>query len=199
MGGAGRRVARPRRHRPRPRPRRSREGRGGPRRSFDEISNGGPGIETLLPPIVYSEGVARGRVGIERMVDILSTTPARLVLVSNGKGALEVGRSNHDVVIFDPGERRGRSKPTSSTTRPTTRPTRASSVRGAVRDVLVRGTEVIRAGAVRRPPRRWASSSSGARSPAEDQAQPLLGRCTFSAGRTNPFLAMHLSGIKSGR
>ena len=51
---------------------------------FNEISNGGPGIETLLA-IVYSEGVQRGRVTVERMVDLLSTTPARLVGL-NSKG-----------------------------------------------------------------------------------------------------------------
>ena len=43
---------------------------------FNEISNGAPGIETLLT-IVYSEGVAKGRITLERMVDLLSTTPAR--------------------------------------------------------------------------------------------------------------------------
>ncbi len=40
--------------------------------SFDKISNGAPGIETLLT-LVYSEGVARGRLTVERMVDVLAT------------------------------------------------------------------------------------------------------------------------------
>jgi dihydropyrimidinase len=43
--------------------------------SFDRISNGAPGIETLLA-VVYSEGVAGGRITLERMVDLLATTPA---------------------------------------------------------------------------------------------------------------------------
>ena len=47
------------------------------RESFDRISNGGPGIETLLA-VVYDEGVAAGRITVERLVDVLSTTPARL-------------------------------------------------------------------------------------------------------------------------
>src|SRR5204863_3658257 len=42
--------------------------------SFDRISNGAPGIETLLA-IVWSEGVARGRIRAERAVDLLATTP----------------------------------------------------------------------------------------------------------------------------
>ncbi|HSO28879.1 MAG TPA: hypothetical protein VLS28_03180, partial [Candidatus Sulfomarinibacteraceae bacterium] len=43
---------------------------------FNEISNGAPGIETLLI-IGFSEGVARGRLTAERLVDVLATTPAR--------------------------------------------------------------------------------------------------------------------------
>ncbi len=73
------------------------------RESFDRISNGGPGIETLLA-LVYSEGVARGRITAERMVDVLATTPARLFGLP-AKGAVEVGR-DADLVLFDPSARR---------------------------------------------------------------------------------------------
>src|SRR5439155_1511017 len=58
--------------------------------SFDKISNGAPGIETLLA-LVYSGGVARKRITVERMVDLLSTTPARLFGFGS-KGAIEPGR-----------------------------------------------------------------------------------------------------------
>ena len=44
---------------------------------FPQISNGAPGIETLLA-VVYAEGVARGRITIEQLVDRVATTPARL-------------------------------------------------------------------------------------------------------------------------
>ena len=44
--------------------------------AFDRISNGAPGIETLLT-IAYGEGVAKGRITVERMVDLVATTPAR--------------------------------------------------------------------------------------------------------------------------
>ena len=70
---------------------------------FDKISNGAPGIETLLA-IVYSEGVAKGRLTVERMVDLLATTPARRFGLAT-KGALEVGR-DADIVLFDPAARR---------------------------------------------------------------------------------------------
>lgn len=66
---------------------------------FPEISNGGPGIETLTS-IVYSEGVRRGRITIERMAAVLSTTPARLFGLP-AKGAIEVGR-DADLLLLDP-------------------------------------------------------------------------------------------------
>lgn len=66
---------------------------------FPLISNGAPGIETLLS-VVYSEGVAKGRITVERMVDLLATTPARLFGLPM-KGAIEVGR-DADLVLFDP-------------------------------------------------------------------------------------------------
>jgi dihydropyrimidinase len=111
--------------------------------SFDRISNGAPGIETLLT-LVYSEGVARGRITLERMVELLSTTPARRFGLAH-KGALEVGR-DADLVVFDPhAERTIRAEVLHHTSDYT--PYEGLAVRGAVRDVLVRGTDAIRDGA----------------------------------------------------
>ncbi len=70
---------------------------------FPEISNGGPGVETLLS-VVYSEGVAAGRLSLERMVEVLSATPARLFGLGT-KGSIEAGR-DADVVLWDPAARR---------------------------------------------------------------------------------------------
>jgi len=112
------------------------------RESFDKISNGGPGIETLLT-VVYSEGVAKGRITIERMVDLLSTTPARLFGL-NSKGAIETGR-DADLVIFDPGERRTvRAAELHHTSDYT--PYEGLAVAGGVVSVLVRGEFVVRDG-----------------------------------------------------
>jgi dihydropyrimidinase len=110
---------------------------------FNEISNGAPGIETLLT-IVFSEGVARGRLTIERMVDLLATTPARRFGLGT-KGALEIGR-DADVVVFDPGASRTIRAPDLHHTSDYT-PFEGLEVAGAVRDVLVRGRPVIRDGA----------------------------------------------------
>ena len=109
---------------------------------FNQISNGSPGIETLLT-LLYSEGVARGRITVERMVDLLATTPARRFGFA-GKGSLEVGR-DADVVIFDPAVRRTiRSRDLHHSSDYT--PYEGLAVRGAVRDVYVRGRPVVRSG-----------------------------------------------------
>jgi dihydropyrimidinase len=110
---------------------------------FDRISNGAPGIETLLS-IVYAEGVGKGRLTVERMVDLLATSPARLFGLER-KGAIEVGR-DADIVLFDPAARRtltaGSLHHTSDYT-----PYEGFSITGAVRSVFVRGRPVIRNGA----------------------------------------------------
>ncbi|HET7028180.1 MAG TPA: amidohydrolase family protein, partial [Candidatus Limnocylindrales bacterium] len=109
---------------------------------FDRISNGGPGIETLLT-IAYSEGVAKGRIPIERLVDVLATTPARLFGISR-KGAVEVGR-DADLVLFDPSARRTvRASDLHHTSDYT--PYEGLEVSGSVRSVFVRGRPVIRDG-----------------------------------------------------
>ena len=66
---------------------------------FPEISNGAPGIETLLS-IVFSEGVAAGRIGVERLVEVLAASPARLFGLAT-KGGIEAGR-DADLVVWDP-------------------------------------------------------------------------------------------------
>jgi dihydropyrimidinase len=110
--------------------------------SFDRISNGAPGIETLLA-IAYGEGVARGRITIERMVDLIASTPARRFGLL-AKGSLEVGK-DADLVLFDPGARRTiRAADLHHTSDYT--PYEGFEVAGAVRSVFVRGAAVIRDG-----------------------------------------------------
>lgn len=68
--------------------------------SFDRIPNGVPGVETLLP-LLLSEGVGKGRLTMERLVEIVSTGPARLFGLYPRKGAVMAG-SDADLVIIDP-------------------------------------------------------------------------------------------------
>jgi dihydropyrimidinase len=110
--------------------------------SFDKISNGAPGIETLLA-IVYSEGVAKGRLTLERMVDLLATTPAARFGLHH-KGALEVGR-DADIVVFDPEAHRTiRASDLHHTSDYT--PYEGLETSGAVQTVVLRGRPVVRDG-----------------------------------------------------
>jgi dihydropyrimidinase len=109
---------------------------------FDRISNGAPGIETLLA-IAYGEGVARGRLTVERLVDVLATTPARRFGLRR-KGSIEVGQ-DADLVLFDPAARRViRAMDLHHTSDYT--PYEGFEVEGAVRSVFVRGRAVVRDG-----------------------------------------------------
>jgi dihydropyrimidinase len=111
--------------------------------SFDRISNGAPGIETLLAA-VFNGGVGSGRLTVERVVDLLATTPARLFGLER-KGAIEVGR-DADIVLFDPAVQRTiRAEDLHHTSDYT--PYEGLEVTGAVRSVFVRGRTVIDDGA----------------------------------------------------
>jgi dihydropyrimidinase len=110
---------------------------------FDQISNGAPGIETLLST-VYDGGVARGRISVERMVDVLATAPARLFGFGS-KGAVEVDR-DADIVLFDPAAKRTIHAADLHHTSDYT-PYEGLEVAGQVRSVYVRGRPVIRDGA----------------------------------------------------
>ena len=66
---------------------------------YKKIPNGAPGIETLLM-LMHTEGVVKGRISLERMVDVLSTGTARMFGLKD-KGEIAVGK-DADMVIFDP-------------------------------------------------------------------------------------------------
>jgi dihydropyrimidinase len=67
---------------------------------FTKIPNGGPGVEHRMS-LIYSGGVAKGRFGVNRFVELVSTTPAKLFGLYPRKGTIAVG-SDADLVIFDP-------------------------------------------------------------------------------------------------
>ena len=67
---------------------------------FTKIPNGGPGIEHRMS-LVYSGGVGKGRFSVNRFVELVSTTPARIFGLYPRKGTIAVG-SDADLVIFDP-------------------------------------------------------------------------------------------------
>jgi dihydropyrimidinase len=72
----------------------------GDRTTFKEIANGVPGIELRLP-ILYSEGVAQGRIDLNRFVALAATNHARLYGLYPKKGTIAVG-GDADIALWDP-------------------------------------------------------------------------------------------------
>lgn len=68
--------------------------------TFWETNGGIPGTETLFP-LLHTEGVVRGRIGLESLVEMLSRNPARLFGLYPRKGVIRVG-SDADLVLLDP-------------------------------------------------------------------------------------------------
>jgi dihydropyrimidinase len=67
---------------------------------FDKCPNGIPGVEPRLS-LLYSEGVAKGRLSLPRFVELIATNPARLFGLAPQKGSLTPG-GDADIVLFDP-------------------------------------------------------------------------------------------------
>jgi dihydropyrimidinase len=109
---------------------------------FPQISNGAPGIETLLG-VVHGMGAARGEISLERMVDLLATTPARLFGLRD-KGAIDAGK-DADLVLFDPSVTRTIHQSDLHHTSDFT-PYEGMEVQGAILMVLSRGQPVVRDG-----------------------------------------------------
>jgi len=70
---------------------------------FSKIPNGGPGLENRLQ-MIHEFGVRTGRISLNRMVELLSTNPAKLFGLYPRKGTIAVG-SDADLVVFDPEKR----------------------------------------------------------------------------------------------
>lgn len=67
---------------------------------FTKIPNGIPGLAARLP-VLYTEGVAKGRIDPPTFVRLVSTNPARLFGIHPQKGAIAPG-SDADIVLWDP-------------------------------------------------------------------------------------------------
>src|SRR3984885_4396823 len=67
---------------------------------FTKIPNGGPGIENRLQ-LIHHHGVNKGKISLNRFVEITSTAPARIFGMYPKKGEIAAG-SDADLVIWDP-------------------------------------------------------------------------------------------------
>jgi len=72
------------------------------KKDFSKIPNGHPAIEHRIE-LFYSEGVKKGRISLNKFVELTSTNAAKIFGMYPRKGTIAVG-SDADVVVFDPKE-----------------------------------------------------------------------------------------------
>jgi dihydropyrimidinase len=70
---------------------------------FTKCPNGAPGVQERMN-VMYSEGVAKGRLTLPQMVRLCSTNPARMFGLYPKKGTLSPG-SDADLILLDPKKR----------------------------------------------------------------------------------------------
>jgi dihydropyrimidinase len=70
---------------------------------FSKIPNGHPAIEHRME-LLYSEGVASGKISPQKYVEITSTNAAKIFGMFPKKGTIAVG-ADADIVLFDPTEK----------------------------------------------------------------------------------------------
>jgi dihydropyrimidinase len=68
--------------------------------SFRDIPNGVPGLGSRLP-ILFSEGVAKGRISASTFVQVTASNPAKLFGLYPTKGTIAPG-ADADLVLWDP-------------------------------------------------------------------------------------------------
>ena len=70
---------------------------------FTKIPNGAAGIENRMP-LMYTYGVATGRLTLQQFVDVCCTQPAKIFGLYPRKGAIRVG-ADADLFTYDPAQR----------------------------------------------------------------------------------------------
>ena len=70
---------------------------------FRKVANGIPGLATRMP-LLFSEGVVKGRIDLQRFVALTATNNARIYGLHPRKGTIAVG-ADADLAIWDPEKR----------------------------------------------------------------------------------------------
>jgi dihydropyrimidinase len=70
---------------------------------FSKIPNGHPAIENRME-LLFSEGVNKGRITLNKYVEVACTNPAKIFGMFPKKGTIAVG-SDADILLFDPNEK----------------------------------------------------------------------------------------------
>jgi dihydropyrimidinase len=110
---------------------------------FSKIPNGAPGVETRMS-LVYDGGVRKGKITMNRFVELTSTSPAKIFGMFPKKGTIAPG-SDADIVIFDPDKMITISAKTHHM-KVDYNPYEGRQVMGATETVLSRGKVIIEGG-----------------------------------------------------
>jgi allantoinase len=105
---------------------------------------GVPGVELLLP-YMYSEGYRAGRIPLSRLVEVVSSAPARFFGIEGRKGGIAPGLDADLVAIDEDASWTVRAEDLHNLNRYT--PHEGQTLAGRVRTNFVRGVEVFRRGA----------------------------------------------------
>ena len=74
--------------------------RAGSNPNFKQIANGLPGLETRLP-LLFDAMVSKGRLGLQKFVELTATAPAKIYNLHPRKGSIAIG-ADADIAIWDP-------------------------------------------------------------------------------------------------
>ena len=107
---------------------------------FRHIPNGAVGMENRLQ-MIHTFGVLEGRITLNRMVDLLCTSPAKLFGMYPKKGSIAVG-GDADIVVFNP-EKRVTISASTSHSAGDINIYEGTEVTGVPEVVLVRGNVVV--------------------------------------------------------
>jgi len=110
---------------------------------FSKIPNGHPAIENRVE-LLFSEGVQKGKISLQKFVEVTSTNPAKIFGMFPRKGTLAVG-ADADIVLFDPNEKHSLSAKTHHMNVDYSA-YEGWEVTGKVKTVLLRGTVAIENG-----------------------------------------------------
>jgi dihydropyrimidinase len=114
--------------------------RAGPDANFKQIANGLPGLETRLP-LLFDAMISKGRLGLEKFVELTATAPAKIYNLHPRKGSIAIG-ADADITIWDPA-REVTLSDTMMHDRAGYTPFRASRLRGWPATVLSRGRVIV--------------------------------------------------------
>lgn len=110
---------------------------------FTDIANGIPGIETRLY-LLFTEGVVKERITLNRFVELVSTAPARIFGLYPRKGTIAVG-SDADLILWDPNARHVLTV-SALHQRTDYCPYEGFEAQGAIRRVMLRGRTIVEDG-----------------------------------------------------